>query len=58
MAFPGYVEELKKTGVKHELYVYEGANHAFFDDTGARHDANAAKLAWGRVLGVFKETLV
>jgi carboxymethylenebutenolidase len=57
MAFPSYVDELKKVGVKHELYVYEGANHAFFDDTGARHDAAAAKLAWGRVLGVFKETL-
>jgi len=57
MLFPAYVEELKKDGIKNELYVYEGANHAFFDDTGARHDAAAAKLAWARVLGVFKETL-
>jgi carboxymethylenebutenolidase len=57
MVFPGYVEELKKAGVKSELHVYEGANHAFFDDTGARHDPAAAKLAWSRVLTTFKETL-
>jgi carboxymethylenebutenolidase len=57
MQFPAYVEELKKAGVKSELHVYEGANHAFFDDTGARHDPAAAKLAWGRVLTTFKETL-
>ena len=57
MQFPAYVEELKKAGVKSELHVYEGANHAFFDDTGARHDPAAAKLAWGRVLTIFKETL-
>jgi len=57
MRYPTYVEQLKKAGVKHELHVYEGANHAFFDDTGARHDAAAAKTAWARTLEVFKESL-
>jgi carboxymethylenebutenolidase len=57
MQFPTYAEELKQAGVKYDLYVYPGANHAFFDDTGARHDPAAAKLAWGRVLATFKETL-
>jgi carboxymethylenebutenolidase len=57
MRFPTYVEELKQAGVKHELHVYEGANHAFFDDTGARHDAEAAKLAWSRTLAAFKTAL-
>jgi carboxymethylenebutenolidase len=57
MLFPTYVEQLKKAGVKSELHVYKGAYHAFFDDTGQRHDAEAAKLAWGRVLAAFKETL-
>ena len=57
MAFPAYVEELKNAGVNYELHVYEGANHAFFDDTGARHDPQAAKLAWTRTLAVFKAAL-
>ena len=57
MAFPTYVEELKNAGVNYELHVYEGANHAFFDDTGARHDPQAAKLAWTRTLAVFKAAL-
>jgi carboxymethylenebutenolidase len=57
MRYPAYVEQLKKAGIKNELHVYEGANHAFFDDTGARHDPEAAKLAWSRTLAVFKETL-
>jgi carboxymethylenebutenolidase len=57
MLFPTYVEQLKAAGVKHELHVYPGAYHAFFDDTGQRHDAEAAKLAWQRTLAVFKETL-
>jgi carboxymethylenebutenolidase len=57
MLFPTYAEELKQAGAKYDLHVYPGANHAFFDDTGARHDPAAAKLAWGRVLATFKETL-
>lgn len=57
MRFPGYVEQLKKVGVKHELHVYEGAYHAFFDDMGQRHDPTAAKTAWTRTLEVFKESL-
>jgi len=57
MRFPGYVDQLNKAGVKTELQVYEGANHAFFDDCGARCDRQAAKLAWSRTLAVFKQTL-
>jgi carboxymethylenebutenolidase len=57
MRFPAFVEQLKKASVKNELHVYEGANHAFFDDSGARYDAEAAKLAWSRTLAVFKEML-
>lgn len=57
MLFPTYAEQLKKAGVKSDLHVYKGAYHAFFDDTGQRHDPEAAKLAWGRVLTTFKETL-
>ena len=57
MLFPTYAEQLKKAGVKSELHVYKGAYHAFFDDTCQRHDREAVKLAWGRALAMFKETL-
>ena len=40
------------------VYVYEGANHAFNNDTNAaRYNKEAADLAWGRTLAFFKENL-
>ncbi len=48
---PAYEEALKKNNVKYELYLYEGVNHAFHNDTsGARYNEAAAKLAWKRTL--------
>jgi carboxymethylenebutenolidase len=55
---PAYEEALKKAGVKYELYMYTGAQHAFFNDTApTRYNEAAAKLAWSRVLEFFKATL-
>jgi carboxymethylenebutenolidase len=55
---PAYEEALKKAGVKYELFVYEGANHAFHNDTApTRYNEQAAKLAWERTLKLFGETL-
>ncbi|MFN8355340.1 MAG: dienelactone hydrolase family protein [Spirosomataceae bacterium] len=55
---PAYEEALKKAGVKYELYVYEGAQHAFNNDTApTRYNEAAAKLAWERTLRLFKETI-
>lgn len=55
---PAYEEALKKAGTKYELYIYEGANHAFNNDTApTRYNAAAAKLAWERTLKLFGETL-
>ena len=55
---PAYEEALKKAGVRYQLYVYDGVNHAFNNDTNAaRYDATAAKLAWGRTVGFLKESL-
>lgn len=48
---PAYEEALKKNNVKYELYLYEGVNHAFHNDTsGTRYNEAAAKLAWKRTL--------
>jgi len=55
---PAYEAALKAAGVKYELYVYEGAQHAFNNDTApTRYNEAAAKLAWERTLRLFKETL-
>jgi carboxymethylenebutenolidase len=54
---PGYEEALKKAGVSYTAYAYEGANHAFNDDTGARYNEAAAKLAWQRTLDFFTARL-
>lgn len=53
----GYEAALKQAGVKFASYTYEGANHAFFDDTGGRYDAAAAKLAWARSTAFFAQRL-
>ena len=55
---PAYEKALKDAGVKYELYMYEGAQHAFHNDTApTRYNEAAAKLAWDRTIKLFKETL-
>lgn len=53
---PAYEEALKKANIKYELYIYEGVNHAFHNDTSAaRYNEAAAKLAWKRTLDFFEK---
>jgi len=48
---PAFEAALKASGKTYEVYVYEGVNHAFNNDTNAaRYDAKAAALAWQRSL--------
>ncbi|MBO9154534.1 dienelactone hydrolase family protein [Chitinophaga sp. GCM10012297] len=55
---PAYEAALKAAGVKYQLFMYEGQQHAFHNDSSAaRYNAEAAKLAWSRTLELFKETL-
>lgn len=54
-----YEEALKANDKKYELYMYEGVNHAFHNDTSAaRYNDVAAKLAWQRTIDFFKKHLV
>jgi carboxymethylenebutenolidase len=53
-----YEEALKKAGVKYELYMYDGVNHAFHNDTApSRYNEAAAKLAWQRTIEFFGKYL-
>ena len=55
---PAYEDALKKAGIEYKLYMYEGAGHAFFNDTSAaRYNKEAAALAWQRTLAFFKDKL-
>jgi carboxymethylenebutenolidase len=53
---PAYEEALKKNNIRYELYMYDGVNHAFHNDTApARYNEAAAKLAWERTIAFFKK---
>ncbi|MBU1566052.1 MAG: dienelactone hydrolase family protein [Proteobacteria bacterium] len=55
---PELKEALVKNGVEHELYMYEGAQHAFNNDTNAtRYNKQAAELAWQRTIEFLKRKL-
>ena len=55
---PAYEEALKKANIKYELYTYEGAQHAFHNDTApTRYNEAAAKLAWQRTIEFFGKYL-
>jgi len=55
---PAYEEALKANDVEYQLYIYEGVNHAFNNNTSpTRYDAEAAKLAWKRTVDFFKSRL-
>jgi carboxymethylenebutenolidase len=54
---PVFEAELKKAGVDYHMYMYEGAKHAFFNDTSQRYNEAAAKLAWSRTIAFFKKKL-
>ena len=48
---------LTAAGLTHELRVFDGVDHAFFNDTGPRYDADAAALAYQQMLDWFSDHL-
>ncbi|MBX9467682.1 MAG: dienelactone hydrolase family protein [Rhizobium sp.] len=53
-----YKAALDANGKTYELHMYEGANHAFNNDTSsARYDKAAADLAWSRTVEFLKKNL-
>jgi carboxymethylenebutenolidase len=51
--------ELRAAGVNVTFYYYEGAGHAFFNDTNrlGTHDADAAQSSWERTVSFLRDTL-
>jgi len=55
---PAFEEALKKNNKKYQIFMYEGAQHAFNNDSNPeRYNEKAAKLAWSRTIAFFKEKL-
>jgi len=54
---PAFEEALKANKKTYQLFIYEGAQHGFHNDTTPRYDEAAAKLAWQRTLDFFNKNL-
>ncbi|MGC1391583.1 MAG: dienelactone hydrolase family protein [Bacteroidales bacterium] len=55
---PAFEEALKKYKKDYQIFIYEGAGHAFNNDSNPeRYNEKAAKLAWSRTIAFFKEKL-
>ena len=54
---PAFEAALKSNNKKYELFMYDGTQHGFHNDTTPRYDEAAAKLAWSRTLEFFNKTL-
>lgn len=52
-----YEAALKANKKKYEVFMYEGKQHGFHNDTTPRYDETSAKLAWTRTLDWFKKYL-
>ena len=52
---PAYEAALKENKKDYQLFIYDGVNHAFNNDTSpTRYNEAAAKLAWERTIDLFK----
>ncbi|WP_293789290.1 dienelactone hydrolase family protein [uncultured Pedobacter sp.] len=55
---PAYEQALKDNKINYKIYIYDGVNHAFNNNTSpTRYNEAAAKLAWNRTIDLFKHKL-
>jgi carboxymethylenebutenolidase len=54
---PAYEAALKANNKKYEVFIYDGTQHGFHNDTTPRYDEAAAKLAWTRTVDFFNKNL-
>jgi carboxymethylenebutenolidase len=54
---PAFEAALKANKCQYTVYVYEGTQHGFHNDTTPRYDEAAAKLAWQRTIDFFNRNL-
>lgn len=55
---PAFETALKNAKIDYQIYIYDGAEHAFNNDSNPqRYNKEAAELAWKRTIDFFKEKL-
>lgn len=54
---PAMLTALQSGQKPYELHIYQGARHAFHNDTSPQYDAGAACDAWSKTLGFFSRHL-
>jgi len=55
--WPDYEKALKAHNKEYTAHIYPEVNHGFHNDTTARYDEAAAKLAWQRTIDFFNQKL-
>ena len=55
--WPAWRDALDAADAPYEVFLYEGAQHGFHNDTTARFDPEQASLAWSRTLAFFDRVL-
>ncbi|QFU75182.1 dienelactone hydrolase family protein [Halioglobus maricola] len=54
---PDFEAALKSAGVDYEMHIYEGTRHGFHNYSTPRYHAEAAQLAWERMVAFFQAHL-
>jgi carboxymethylenebutenolidase len=55
---PGFAQAMKEAGKSFRYEIYDGAHHAFFNDTRSAYHVDAARDAWVKTLQFFQEVLL
>ena len=56
-SIPAVEAAMQANNKVYEKVIYDGADHAFFNDTGSRYNPEAAADAWARMLAWFRKYL-
>ena len=54
---PEVAAQMKEAGKSYDYKIYDGAGHAFFNDTGERYNPEAAADAWPKAVAFLRENL-
>jgi carboxymethylenebutenolidase len=57
-AVPAFRDAMHKHGKRLEVVIYEGAEHAFFNDTRPTYDVDAARDSFARTLSFLRDNVV
>lgn len=55
---PAFASALQSAGTPFDRHMYEGAEHAFFNDTRPSYDVRASRDAFARLVAFFRDRLV